>query len=111
MLPRIPLPEPPSTTDERTEEVLRLAKNALIIGGTVLAAYAAYRLLTNGSEGDAEAVSEKPAEAVNAPNAGPSPVLTAVKGAVVSFLLEIARERLAGVIAQFNSRSDAPSRT
>lgn len=111
MLPRIPLLEPPSTTDERTEEVLRLAKNALIIGGTVLAAYAAYRLLTNATEDDEAPAAKTPEAAGKRTSDGPSPVLTAVKGAVVSFLLEIARERLVGVIAQFNSRSDAPSRT
>jgi len=113
-------------SDGETEHSLktdaaRLGKTALVVGATVLVAWAAFRLLTDAPERDAPAeedpqrMAPAPGEPTVPPPAAeelaPSPLLTAIKGAMVSFLLGVAREKLHDFIAQFNPRTDASSRT
>lgn len=98
------------------EDAARLGKTALVVGGTVLAGYVLFRLLTPApTEENLETRSPAPREPTVPPPAAeelaPSPLLTAIKGAMVSFLLAAAREKLHDFIAQFNQRTDASPRT
>lgn len=103
-----------SATESWQANTARLGKTALVVGGTVLAGYVLFRLLTSREETE-EPRSPAPQEPTVPPSAAeelaPSPLLTAIKGAMVSFLLATAREKLHDFIAQFNQRTDASSRT
>ncbi|MCY7352802.1 MAG: hypothetical protein LH606_19440 [Cytophagaceae bacterium] len=95
------------TTDEQSEsDGLR---NALLIAaGVALAAYIAYRILSPEEE---ETTEDNPDTNSDRESASPSPLWTAAKGAVATFLIGMVRERFSGVIDQFTQRTNAPSRT
>lgn len=103
-----------AATESCRANTARLGKTALVVGGAVLAGYVLFRLLTPAPTGE-ETRSPAPEEPTVPPPAAeelaPSPLLTAIKGAMVSFLLAAAREKLHDFIAQFNQRTDASSRT
>ncbi len=109
-------PETDESATTPNDDVARLGKTALVVGATVLVAYGLFRLLTPASAGgNPENSTPAPQEPTDPPTEAeelaPSPLLTAIKGAMVSFLLAAAREKLPDLIAQFNQRIHAHSRT
>jgi hypothetical protein len=109
-------PGEPESANSLKTDAARLGKTALVVGASVLVAYGLFRLLTPApTEEHAETRSPAPQEPTVPPpvaeELAPSPLLTAIKGAMVSFLLGVAREKLHDFIAQFNPRTDASSRT
>ncbi len=105
-----------TATESGRANTARLGKTALVVGGTVLAGYVLFRLLTPAPpeeepETRIPAPEEPTVPPTEAEELAPSPLLTAIKGAMVSFLLASAREKLHDFIAQFNQRTDASPRT
>ncbi|MCR9065871.1 MAG: hypothetical protein NXI00_18010 [Cytophagales bacterium] len=77
-----------------------LAKDALIVGGIVLAGYAISRLFTDEDEEESE---EK--QAVNV-STEPSIFSSALKGVATSVLLAVAKSKLTDILENYMERED-----
>ncbi len=77
-----------------------LAKDALIVGGIVLAGYAISRLFTDEDEEESE---ER--QAVNV-NTEPSIFSSALKGVATSVLLAVAKSKLTDILENYMERED-----
>jgi hypothetical protein len=115
---KIPIVPPKGSREERKEllqesankyleaietqigDLKKVGTNTLIIGGVIVAAYALTELLLPNPK---QQFSNEPLPLVEEEYEGESIVWAALKGAAVSLLLAVAKDKLLGIMDNFNS--------
>ncbi len=80
--------------DEKLDQYKSVGKDALLIGGILVAAYAIMKLVSSENRKEDKGIKNED-----------SVVFSAIKGAALSFALGIAREKLLGIVDQMTNES------